>query len=87
MKLILTGFVVPQENIKPEVLKVPTEQDLGLYVFLYNTKLVSMRMVKVYALSIQKREYFLRGFFTKFALALVDITDIPDSFVRSPSST
>ena len=42
---ILTGFVVAQENIKPEVLKVQTElarsvySDQWVYIFLYNGKI------------------------------------------------
>ena len=51
IKLILTGFVVVQENIKPSVLMHRSHKlglylnDLGLYSFLYNTKPVSMRIV------------------------------------------
>ena len=50
IKLILTGFVVVQENIKPSVLMHRPRklglyfEDLGLYIFLYNTKPVSMRI-------------------------------------------
>ena len=51
IKLILTGFVVAQENIKPSVLMHRPRKlglyfkDLGLYIFLYNTKPVSMRIL------------------------------------------
>ena len=52
VKLILTGFVVIQENIKPSVLMHRPRKlglyfkNLGLYIFLHNTKPVSIRIVK-----------------------------------------
>ena len=51
IKLILTGFVVVKENIKPSVLMHRARdlglyfKDLGLYIFLYNTKPVSIRIL------------------------------------------
>ena len=45
VKLILTGFVFVQENIKPSVLKVQTE--------LYSTKPVSMRIIQPKALKVR----------------------------------
>ena len=41
MKLILTGFVVVQENTKPSGRNAQT---VGLYIFLYNAKPVSLRI-------------------------------------------
>ena len=52
IKLILTGFVVVQENIKPSVLMHRPYKlglyfkDLGLHIFLYNIKPVNMRIIQ-----------------------------------------
>ena len=52
IKLVLTGFVVVEETVKPSVLVHRPRKlglyfkDLGLYIFLYNTKPVSMRIIQ-----------------------------------------
>ena len=51
IKLILAGFVVVQENLKPLVLLHRPRKlglhskDLGLYIFLHNTKPVSIHII------------------------------------------
>ena len=64
IKLILTCFVVVQENIKPSVLMHRPHklglyfEDIWLYIFLYNTKTVSMRIVLKVSLLVS---YFLNA--------------------------